>query len=87
MNYRFVDNFSPGYGFDGITIALLGRNTALGSLIAAVLLGALRSGGATLELFVDIPKDLILILEATIIFFVTAEFVLTFPRRRHAGVH
>lgn len=87
VNYRFVDNFSPGYGFDGITIALLGRNTALGSLIAAVLLGALRSGGATLELFVDIPKDLILILEATIIFFVTAEFVLTFPRRRHAGVH
>lgn len=82
VNYRFVDNFSPGYGFDGITIALLGRTTPAGSLIAALLLGALRSGGATVELFMDIPKDLVLILEATIIFFVTAEYVIDFSRRR-----
>ncbi len=82
VNYRFVDGFSPGYGFDGITIALLGRNTPLGALAAAVLMGALRSGGATVELFMDIPKDLVLILEATIIFFVTAEYGLDFTRRR-----
>lgn len=82
VNYRFVDNFSPGYGFDGITIALLGRNTPLGSLLAALLLGALRSGGSTVELFMDIPKDLILILEASIIFFVTAEYIVDFLRRR-----
>jgi simple sugar transport system permease protein len=88
VNYRFVDNFSPGYGYDGITIALLGRNTALGSLLAAVLLGALRSGGATIELFMDIPKDLILILEATIIFFVTAEYFFSVGRRaRHGEPH
>jgi len=82
VNYRFVDNFSPGYGFDGITIALLGRNTPLGSLVAALLLGALRSGGSTVELFMDIPKDLVLILEASIIFFVTAEYFSDFLRRR-----
>ncbi len=86
VNYRFVDNFSPGYGYDGITIALLGRNSAVGSLLAALLFGALRSGGATIELFMDIPKDLILILEATIIFFVTAEYVIGFSRRRRRYV-
>lgn len=86
VNYRFVDNFSPGYGFDGITIALLGRTTPLGSLVAAILLGALRSGGSTVEIFLDVPKDLVLILEATIIFFVTAEYVMDILRRRRHGL-
>jgi len=83
VNYRFVDNFSPGYGFDGITVALLGRNTPLGALLAAILFGALRSGGSTMEIFTDVPKDLVDILEATIIFFVTAEFLVWLRRRRY----
>ncbi len=84
VNYRFVDGFSPGYGFDGITVALLGRNTPLGSLLAALLFGALRSGGSTMELFTDVPRDLIRVLEATIIFFVSAQFTFGFLRRRRA---
>lgn len=82
VNYRFVANFSPGYGFDGIAVALLGRNSAWGSLLGALLFGALRSGGSTLELMMDIPLELIRILEAAIIFFVTAEFALQRLRRR-----
>lgn len=30
VNYRFIQGFSPGYGFDGITVALLARNDPLG---------------------------------------------------------
>lgn len=82
VNYRFVANFSPGYGFDGIAVALLGRNSAWGVLLGAILFGALRSGGATLELMMDIPLELIRILEATIILFVTAQFALRWVRRR-----
>ncbi|HID62546.1 MAG TPA: ABC transporter permease [Anaerolineae bacterium] len=76
VNYRFVANFSPGYGFDGIAVALLGRNSAWGAFLGALLFGALRSGGSTLELMMDIPLELIRILEAAIIFFVTAQFAL-----------
>jgi len=82
VNYRFVANFSPGYGFDGIAVALLGRNSAWGALLGALLFGALRSGGSTLELMMGIPLELIRILEATIIFFVTAQFTLQWVRRR-----
>lgn len=82
VNYRFVANFSPGYGFDGIAVALLGRNSAWGALLGALLFGALRSGGSTLELMMDIPLELIRILEAAIIFFVTAEFALQRIRRK-----
>jgi ABC-type uncharacterized transport system permease subunit len=84
VHYRFVANFSPGFGFDGITIALLGRNSPIGTLFAALLFGVLRSGGSTMELFTDVPRDLISILEATIIFFVAIEFSLAWIRRRQA---
>ena len=69
VNYRFVAGFSPDYGFTGIAIALLARNSPLGALIVALLFGALRSGSATMEIFTDVPRDLITVLEATVIFF------------------
>jgi simple sugar transport system permease protein len=84
VHYRFVANFSPGFGFDGITIALLGRNSPIGTLFAALLFGVLRSGGSTMELFTDVPRDLISILEATIIFFVAIDFSLAWIRRQQA---
>lgn len=82
VHYRFVANFSPGFGFDGIAIALLGHNTPIGTFLAALLFGVLRSGGSTMELFTDVPRDLIRVLEATIIFFVAIEFSLGWLQSR-----
>ncbi len=73
VNYRFVSGFSRGLGFDGIVVALLGRNTPIGALLAALFFGALRNGGSTMELFTRIPRDLIDILQALIIFFLTVD--------------
>jgi ABC-type uncharacterized transport system permease subunit len=73
IHYRFIANFSPGYGYDGIAIALLGRTTALGVLAGALLFGILRNGASGLELFAGIPLELVRILEAVIILLVTAE--------------
>ena len=85
VNYRFIANFSPGYGFTGITIALLARNSPIGTLIGALLFGVLRSGSSTMEIFTDVPRDLITVLEATVIFFAALEFSFTWLRRkRHA---
>jgi len=85
VNYRFVANFSPGYGFDGLAIALLAQNSAWGTFLGALLFGALRSGGSTLELLMDIPLELIRILEATIILFVTAQFAVSWLQRRRSS--
>ncbi len=82
VNYRFVANFSPGYGFDGIAIALLANNNPWGSFLSALLFGVLRNGGATMELLLDIPLEIVRILEGTIILFVTAQFAFSkWPRR------
>jgi simple sugar transport system permease protein len=73
VHYRFVSGFSRGLGFDGIVVALLGRNSPFGVLLAALFLGALRNGSSTMEMFTRIPRDLIDIVVAFVIFFVAVE--------------
>ncbi len=75
VNYRFVQGFSPGFGFDGITVALIADNNPFLVVVAAILLGALRTGGTTMQLFVDIPLELVDILQAVIILLVTVRVV------------
>jgi len=70
--HRFITNFSPGYGFTGIAVAVLGRNKPLGVLAAAFLFGVLESGGMSMQLFAKIPADLMTIVQGLVILFVAA---------------
>ena len=72
--HRFVAGFSPGYGFTGIAIALLARNSALGVALAAVLFGALTSAGANIQLFSDVPIEIVEILQGAVMIFAVAQF-------------
>ncbi len=87
VNYRFIGGFSRGLGFDGITVALLGRNTPIGTMLAALFFGGLRNGGSTMEMFTQVPRDLVDILQAVIILFVAIDLTLTWTRlrRRSSG--
>ena len=69
VHYRFFENFSPGYGWDAIAVALLGLLHPVGVTAAAFLLGALRSGSVAMQAVAQISKDVVLILTALIIFF------------------
>lgn len=81
VHYRFVGGFSSGLAFSGMTIALLVRNSPVGAILASLLFGILRSGSATMEIFTDVPRDLIRVLEATIIFFAAMEFSIAWLKR------
>ncbi len=67
---RFVNGFSPGYGWDGIAGALIGRGHPLGAILASLLLGALRAGSMRLDRVTTIPYDIAMVIEGVIIFFV-----------------
>lgn len=71
--HRYVEGFSPGYGFTGIAVALLGRNHPLGMTLAALLFGALASAGATLQLFSDVPLDIVEVLQGTVMIFAVVQ--------------
>lgn len=64
--------FSPGYGFDGIAIALLGGSTPIGVVLAAILFGVLRAGATPMQAATGIPIDLVVVIQALVIMFVAA---------------
>ncbi len=81
---RFKLNFSPEYGFMGIAVALLGRNSALGILAAALLFGALHKGTAELDLETEhVTRDLSMVLQAVILLCVSAEGLWSWMQRRN----
>jgi general nucleoside transport system permease protein len=60
------------YGFDGITVALLGRARPFGVVLAGLLFGALNAGGTVMEAATGVPSDVTNVIEALIVLFVAA---------------
>lgn len=60
------------FGFDAITVALLGRATPVGTVFAALLFGALRAGGLTMQASTETPLDLVLVIQALVVLFIAA---------------
>ncbi|MEC8582619.1 MAG: ABC transporter permease, partial [Pseudomonadota bacterium] len=69
---RLVINAAEGAGFIGIAVALMGRNHPMGVLMAALLFGFLYQGGAELALWTNIPRELIVVIQALVILFTGA---------------
>ena len=72
VNKALTPGFSPGYGFDGIAIALLGGSSPLGVVLAALLFGVLRAGATPMQAATGIPIDLVVVIQALVIMFVAA---------------
>jgi general nucleoside transport system permease protein len=62
-------------GFDAIAVALLGQTTAIGILLASLLIGGLRSGSTAMQALAHVDPYLVLIIEALVLFFIAAEFL------------
>ncbi len=62
-------------GFDAIGVALLGRTTSIGVLLASLLFGGLRQGSSFMQLNAGVPGDLVLIIQALILFSIASEFL------------
>jgi general nucleoside transport system permease protein len=81
--HRYYDGFSDNYGFTGIAVALLGRNHPVGVILAALLFAVLTRGGIPVDAFTrNVTKDIVQILQATIILFVAAEAFFREPFRK-----
>jgi simple sugar transport system permease protein len=70
VHHRLLLEFTAGYGFVGIAVALMGRNHPVGICLAALLFGALYQGGA--ELSFEIPKvtrEMVVVIQGLVILF------------------
>ncbi len=81
---RFQPGFNVGLGFDGITIALLGKTHPLGVIPAAILVGAMRAGSSLMQFRAGVATEIIDVILAIILFFVAAEMIMRWILRTRA---
>jgi ABC-type uncharacterized transport system permease subunit len=74
-SFSYALNFPAGLGFTGIAIALIGRNRAVGMAVAALFWGFLDSAGNALDIN-RIPKEIVIILQGTIVLAVVIAYEL-----------
>jgi simple sugar transport system permease protein len=68
--HRLTLDFTGGFGFVGIAVALMGRNHPVGIVMAALLFGALYQGGS--EIAFDIPeitREMVIVIQGLVILF------------------
>jgi len=63
---------AASFGFDAITVALLGRSKPLGTVLAGLLFGALRAGGVVMQARTGTPIDIVLVVQSLIVLFIAA---------------
>jgi simple sugar transport system permease protein len=72
---RYQPGFNVGLGFDGITIALLAKTNPLGTIPAAILIGAMQAGSSQMQFDAGVRFQIIDIIQGLILFFVSADVI------------
>jgi simple sugar transport system permease protein len=72
ITYALYENFSPGYGYTAIAVALLARLHPLGVLATAFLFGALEAGANAMQRDAGVPSVVVSVVEALLILLVLA---------------
>ena len=83
VSYALFQNLSPGYGFTGIAVALLGGLHPIGVIVAGVLFGALQAGAGAMQREAAVPAVAVHVVEAVIII---VALLATAPRGGWTGV-
>lgn len=72
LNFRYAPEFTGGAGFEGITIALLGKTDPLGVVFSALLIGSLYGGATRMQFVSGVRSEIIQVVQALILMFVAA---------------
>jgi ABC-type uncharacterized transport system permease subunit len=78
---RFLQTFSPGYGFLGITVALLARLNPWAAIVAAVFYANMMAGSNSMQVNTNVPYPLVNVLQGLIILLITASLLIRRRRR------
>lgn len=78
VTFALYDNFSPGYGYTAVAVALLAGLHPLGVIVTGVLFGALEAGASAMQRDAGVPATVAGMVEATLVL-----VVLGIETRRH----
>jgi general nucleoside transport system permease protein len=72
IHFRLTSGVSPGYGYTGIVVAMLGGLTMPGVLMSALLLGDLNVGASSAERSLGIPSQMARVVQGALLLTVVA---------------
>ena len=67
ITHRLFERFSPGYGYSGIAVALLGGLEPLGTGLAAALFGAMAAGSGGMQRVAGVPTVAVLLIQGLVV--------------------
>lgn len=71
--HLLYDSFSPGYGFDGIPIALLAGGNPYICIVGGILFGALRAGAQNMQIATGVCKEIVTVIQGLLVTLIGAE--------------
>lgn len=74
VHHRLVDEFSPGYGYLAIAVALLANLEPLGVIFSSILFAALLNGADAMQRTASVPITVIYVIEGLVIIFIAIRF-------------
>ena len=75
--FRLINGYGAGYGFDGVAMALIGQLHPIATVIVALFFAALRVGSTTMQAATGVPTSVSDIIQALVIVFSVAGMALT----------
>jgi simple sugar transport system permease protein len=75
--FRLINGFGSGYGFDGVAMALIGQLHPISTMVVALFFAALRVGSTTMQAATGVPTSVSDIIQALVIVFSVAGMALT----------
>jgi general nucleoside transport system permease protein len=76
LKHRLFENFSPGYGFDAVAIALLSRGSPLAVILTSFFFAVLRSGANVMQRSAAVPISIIYAIQGLTVLFVAVSLTL-----------
>lgn len=83
-DFRYWEAIAAAMGWDGVLIAMLAQNNALGIIAASLLFAVFKNGALGMEQVANVPTDLTSVLLAVLILFFTGrKYLEILIKRRH----
>jgi simple sugar transport system permease protein len=86
LQYRLTAGLSPGYGYSGIVVAMLGGLTMPGVLLAGLLLGDLTIGSSIAERTLSVPSQMGEVIQGMLLLAMVAVLATRTWRSRRAAI-
>jgi len=75
LEHKMYENLNAGYGWNGISVALLAGNDPIGVIFAALLWGILDAGGQYMARTTQTPSAVVEIIKGIILFLILAKYL------------